>query len=117
MMDDSPLFLDIARHALEAAGYEVVTALDLAGLEQARSRPVDLILMDVQMPEAFGDDIGMTLRFAHDITTPIYLLSGLEEKDLAERATEAQIDGYISKSQGIESMVSEVRRILPPTPT
>lgn len=115
LMDDSPIFLAVARHALEKAGYEVITASDLETFQQARQqKPADLVLMDVQMPEAFGDDIAMTLRFAHDVDTPIYLLSSLEDKDLAERANEAQIDGYISKNIGMDAIVDEVRRILGP---
>ena len=113
LMDDSALFLDVVRHVLEGAGYEVVCAKDLAELDRVRhDKPADLVLMDVQMPEAFGDDIAMTLRFAHDVKTPIYLLSSLSDEDLAERAVWAKADGYISKSVGVEGILERVREIL-----
>lgn len=116
LMDDSEIFLEVARRALEQAGYEVVTANDLESFQQARQqKPADLVLMDVQMPEAFGDDIAMTLRFAHDVDTPIYLLSSLNDAELEERTKEAQIDGYISKNAGMDRIVEQVRRILDPT--
>jgi DNA-binding NarL/FixJ family response regulator len=115
LMDDSEIFLEVARRALVQAGYEVITANDLESFQAARhQKPADLVLMDVQMPEAFGDDIAMTLRFAHDVDTPIYLLSSLSDQELAERANEAQIDGFISKNIGIERIVEQVRRILDP---
>lgn len=115
LMDDSEIFIEVTRRALEQAGYEVITANDLESFQQARQqKPADLVLMDVQMPEAFGDDIAMTLRFAHDVDTPIYLLSSLSDLELAERANEAQIDGFISKNIGIERIVEQVRRILDP---
>jgi len=115
LMDDSEIFLEVARRALEQAGYEVIVANDLESFQQARQqKPADLVLMDVQMPEAFGDDIAMTLRFAHDVDTPIYLLSSLNDNELAERANEAQIDGYISKNIGMERIVEKVRGILDP---
>jgi DNA-binding NarL/FixJ family response regulator len=115
LMDDSEIFLEVARRALEQAGYEVVIAHDLESFQQARQqKPADLVLMDVQMPEAFGDDIAMTLRFAHDVDTPIYLLSSLSDQELAERANEAHIDGYISKNVGMERIIEQVRRILDP---
>jgi response regulator RpfG family c-di-GMP phosphodiesterase len=114
-MDDSEIFLEVARQALVEAGYEVVTARDLETFQQARQKtPADLVLMDVQMPEAFGDDIAMTLRFAHDVDTPIYLLSSLSDKELEERAKDAHIDGYISKNIGMNRIVEQVRRILDP---
>ena len=115
LMDDSEIFLEVARRALEQAGYEVIVANDLESFQQARQqKPADLVLMDVQMPEAFGDDIAMTLRFAHDVDTPIYLLSSLNDNELAERANEAQIYGYISKNIGMDRIVEQVRRILDP---
>jgi two-component system alkaline phosphatase synthesis response regulator PhoP len=112
LMDDSEVFREIARHNLQNAGYEVVCASDLAELERHREASVDLILMDVQMPEAHGDDLAMTLKFAHQIKAPIYLLSSLDDAELAERASWAKIDGFISKNRGMDAILDEVRRIL-----
>ena len=112
LMDDSEVFRVIARDALQRAGYDVACAADLAQLGELRGEPSDLILMDVQMPEAYGDDLAMTLKFTHDIAVPIYLLSSLDDSELAERATWARIDGYISKNGGMDAIVAEVRRIL-----
>jgi len=115
LMDDSEIFLEVARRALVQAGYEVITANDLESFQKAREqKPADLVLMDVQMPEAFGDDIAMTLVFAHDVVTPIYLLSSLNDQELKARAREAGIDGFISKNIGIDRIVEQVRRILDP---
>ena len=115
LMDDSEIFLEVIRRALEQAGYEVIVANDLESFMKARhQKPVDLVLMDVQMPEAFGDDIAMTLRFAHDVETPIYLLSSLSDQELAERATEAHINGFISKNIGPVRIIEQIRRILDP---
>lgn len=114
LVDDSPIFLDVMRAALESEGYTVVCAATLAELDQARSAgSSDLVLMDVQMPEAFGDDIAMTLRHAYGVNVPIYLLSSLEETELAERAKWAEIDGFISKNGGMNAVITRVRSILP----
>ncbi len=116
-MDDSEIFLEVTCTALQAAGYEVVCANDLAQLAAARARgPSDLVLMDVQMPEAFGDDVAMTLRHVYGISAPIYLLSSLEEKELVDRVEWARIDGFISKQVGLEAIVERVRTILPVEP-
>jgi CheY-like chemotaxis protein len=113
LMDDSAIFLEVMRGALEKEGYLVVAASNLAELDEVRTQaPSDLVLMDVQMPEAFGDDIAMTLRHAYGVKAPIYLLSSLDETDLAERASWAAIDGYISKNRGMEVVITRVREIL-----
>lgn len=113
LMDDSPIFLEVTRTAFEAEGYSVVCASNLAELEQARSQGrLDLVLMDVQMPEVFGDDVALTLRHAYGVEVPIYLLSSLDDADLAERVRWAQVEGFISKNRGLEALLGEVRRIL-----
>lgn len=114
LMDDSELFLEVTRIGLQRAGYEVVCASDLAQLPCARQRGVaDLVLMDVEMPRAFGDDLAMTLRHAYDIQAPIYLLSSRDEVDVLDRARWSQIDGFIPKRIGLEAIVDRVRAILP----
>jgi CheY-like chemotaxis protein len=114
LMDDSEIFLEVFRTALEAVGYEVVCANALAQLAEVRQQgPSHLVLMDVHMPEAFGDDIAFTLRNAYGITAPIYLLSALDEADLADRVEWAGIEGYISKQLGLEAIVGRVRSIVP----
>jgi len=113
LMDDSVLAIDVARDALEQEGYAVACALDLAQFEthMAESKP-DLVLMDVQMPEVFGDDIGMVVRTVRGIDVPIFLYSMLDEEELAERARAAEIDGYICKRNGVTVLLERVRSIL-----
>jgi len=107
VVDDSPIILAAAKHALLEAGYEVETR---GSVEEVAARGADgfqLILMDVQMPELFGDDV-------HERENPakIYLFSTLDDVELEERATSAKLDGFISKQHGLEHLVREVRRIL-----
>jgi DNA-binding response OmpR family regulator len=113
LVDDSPLVLEMMSAALTRAGYDVITAQDLAQLDKhrANSRP-DLVLMDVQMPEAFGDDVAMVLRAAREVDAPIYLLSTLDEAELKRRAADAEIDGFISKQIGAEAIVQRVQQII-----
>ena len=113
IVDDSPLVLDMMRAALDAAGYEVLIANDLTQLEEHRHRHrPDLVLMDVQMPEAFGDDVAMVLRAAREVDAPIYLLSTLDEAELRRRAADAEIDGFIPKQMGAAAIVLRVQEIL-----
>jgi DNA-binding response OmpR family regulator len=112
LVDDSELALATARAALEEAGYEVLAAGDLAEFEHYRDGlDVDLVLLDVQMPEIFGDDIGAVLRHFDGVNTPIYLYSNLAPGELEVRAAEAGIDGYISKRDGIDAIVERIKQI------
>ncbi len=113
IMDDSPLVLDLAQAALEEAGYQVCVAADLASFEAQRlAHPPDLILLDVQMPEAFGDDIGGVLRAVRQVRVPIVLFSNVGDAELKQRVREAELDGFISKRAGLDVLVARVTAIL-----
>lgn len=111
--DDSHLMLDMAKEALERSGYIVLVAQDFSQLSNIQEdQNLDLILMDVQMPELYGDDVAMVLKEVRGVRTPIYLLSSLSAEELSERADEADVDGYICKRDGIDALVQTVKEIL-----
>jgi DNA-binding response OmpR family regulator len=112
VMDDSPIILEATREALIAAGYSVDTASNLDEFERECAAQHDLILLDVQMPEAFGDDIAMLLRQKRGVRTKIFFLSSLGDADLGSRVAEAEIDGFISKRGGMDAIVRRVQQIL-----
>ena len=114
IVDDSALMLDMAKEALEAAGYSVDVAQVLSQIaDEDKLRSFDLILMDVMMPELHGDDVAVILRGEIEgLTAPIYFLSSLGEDELAARANQAGVDGFISKRAGIDALVQRVDEIL-----
>jgi DNA-binding response OmpR family regulator len=117
VFDDSPFALALTRAALESAGFEVAVAEDLSSFERQRvSFDPDLILVDVQMPEAFGDDIASTLRGWHGVQVPIVLVSSLEQGELERRAQRAQASGYICKGAGMSELVRRCRELLEVAP-
>ena len=99
-------------YALGQAGFEVAVRASYDELLSQSLSGYDLILMDVQMPELFGDDVAAVLRNERGVTTPIYLFSSLPPKELEERARAAKVDGFISKEGGMEELVSRVKQIL-----
>jgi DNA-binding response OmpR family regulator len=117
VFDDSPFALALTRAALESAGFEVAVAEDLQSFERQRMTfDPDLILVDVQMPEAFGDDIASTLRGWHGVQVPIVLVSSLDQVELERRALRAQASGYICKGAGMSELVRRCRELLEPAP-
>ena len=113
VMDDSELVLDTVREVLEQSGFSVVTAKDLTQLEErcAGGAP-DLFVLDVQMPEMFGDDVGHVLRDVRKMRVPIVLFSSMDEASLAERTRNGGLDGCVSKSAGLGALVTCVESLL-----
>jgi DNA-binding response OmpR family regulator len=109
IVDDSPLVLEMLRGGLESAGVAVDTANDLSELEARRAASApDLILLDVQMPEAYGDDVAATLRGVYGVAAPILLMSTIPPEELEQRAKSAGADGWVSKRDGLDRVVSRV---------
>jgi DNA-binding response OmpR family regulator len=115
LVDDSALIRASAAQALRSAGFDVTVRAAFDELLEHGIDGFDLILMDVHMPELYGDDVAFTLRGERGVTTPIYLFSSLEERELAKLAADAGIDGYLLKSAGLDVLVERVRGILAPT--
>ena len=112
VVDDSVIIRVSTAAALTRAGFDVTVRAAFDELLEHGIEGFDLILMDVHMPELYGDDVAFTLRGQRGITTPIYLFSSIEDKELAKMAADAGIDGYISKARGLEELVARVREIL-----
>lgn len=113
IVDDSPLVLEMLKSSLEAAGVAVDTAIDLGTLEASRSSAApDIIVLDVQMPEAYGDDVATTLRGAYGVAVPILLMSTIAPEELAERAQNAGVDGWVSKRDGLDKVVTRILEVL-----
>jgi DNA-binding response OmpR family regulator len=113
ILDDSEVVLAMARKYLQDAGYFVSTALSLEEFDLHKAaREPDLILLDVQMPELDGDDLGRTLRSERGVTAPILLFSTLDDDELRDRAAAAGLSGFVSKNAGLEAMVAEVQSLL-----
>ncbi|MBX3156252.1 MAG: response regulator transcription factor [Deltaproteobacteria bacterium] len=114
LVEDSPVIRAAAVTALSDAGYTVQAHPTLESVILDGVAGFDLILMDVQMPDLYGDDVAAVLRHDRGITTPIYLFSNLDFFELAERTEAAGLDGFILKSEGIEHLVERVHGILYP---
>lgn len=109
VIDDSEVVLEAAAAALEEAGYEVLTST----APRAPDGAIDFVLLDVQMPDVFGDDVARYFRDELGVTAPIYLFSSVPEEELRERAEAAGATGYLCKGWGLERVVETIRALLP----
>jgi|GEM_PF-877563 len=113
VIDDSPMLVELTVRALSAAGYHATGATDLASLDQKLTEgPFALILMDVNMPEMFGDDVVEYLRTQKRVTSKLVLYSDISEEELAAKTRNSGADAYILKGGGIEAVIGGIMRIL-----
>ncbi|HEX8441345.1 response regulator, partial [Archangium sp.] len=113
VIDDSPMLVELTVRALGSVGYQATGATDLASLDQKLTEgPFALILMDVNMPEMFGDDVVEYLRTQKKVTSKLVLYSDISEEELAAKTRNSGADAYILKGGGIEAVLSGIMRIL-----
>ncbi len=118
LVEDEPVIRELVSSMLSDGTVDVVCAADgLEGLKLARSRPFELILMDVVLPQLDGVSVCRILK-SDPVTArvPLYMLTGKAKKSDVESATQAGADGYIHKPfRGAELMdLVERLRATPP---
>lgn len=114
ILDDSEIMANVARLQLETVGFDVRVATDLVAFEQVlRSFSPQIILSDVNMPEAPGDEVCRVLKGKMETqSVPIILYSTIPESELEERASRAGADGWVSKGAGPAALKERVLGLL-----
>ncbi len=108
VIDDEPAILRAVRTVLGHHGLQVETAMTASeGLEAHAQRRPDLILLDLQLPDADGTDVIRAVR-AHS-STPIIVLSvrGAEREKVA--ALDLGADDYLTKPFGVDELMARIR--------
>lgn len=117
VIDDSAMIVDLLVKGLSAAGIESEAAIDLASLDaRLKNGKHELVLVDVNMPEMYGDDVVEFLREQRQLKCKLLLYSDIPEDELKTKADRVGADGYISKGGGLESAIAEVQRRLTENP-
>ena len=115
VVDDSEIVLAMAREALEAGGFEVVTAANAmeANTYIFTRRKPDLIILDVMLPMVEGDKKAKMLK-EHELTRtiPVLLLSSKPEAELSRLVRESGADGFIRKPFAHRQMVMMVEEAM-----
>src|SRR5215204_6459648 len=115
--DDDPSLLIETADALRGAGFKVVEAANgQAALQEALSRKVDLIVMDVSMPEVGGVEACHCLK-AMPKTKKIPVVLTAAKKDPAARLLAERTHGSVRvlrKPFAPEELVSVAKQLVRP---
>ena len=99
VVDDSSVTRTMVKGILEAAGYRVQVAADgMQAWELLRSRPFDLLVSDVNMPEMSGFDLTEKVRSDRLLRhVPVILVTALDSLEDQARGADVGADAYITK--------------------
>jgi len=109
--DDEPNIREVISFALDRAGHTTSTARNGAeALQQFRRGPVDLLILDIGMPEMDGLEVCRQIRKTSEV--PILFLSARDEEIDRVLGLEIGGDDYVTKPFSARELVARVNVIL-----
>lgn len=115
-IEDEPGNRMLVRRILEAEGFSVVEAVDgLSGLEMAAEmcQDLDLILLDINLPEIDGYDLARRFRDTPGLQKiPILAVTANVMHGDRQRTLNAGCDGYIQKPIDVDQLPQQVKAAL-----
>lgn len=109
--DDDALRCLLAEQLGDDGVYRVEQAVTLAAAEDAMSRPggrIDVILLDVNLPDGDGRDFCAKLR-SRGIHIPIIMMTGSHDEDDVIRGLDAGANDYVAKPFRLGELKARVR--------
>ncbi|WP_298398071.1 response regulator [uncultured Azonexus sp.] len=113
-VDDSASIRQMVSFTLKSAGYEVVEAVDgQDGLDKAKSRGVNLVLTDQNMPRMDGLTLIRNLRaMPQYASTPILMLTTESSDAMKSQGRAAGATGWLVKPFDPQKLIEVVRKVI-----
>ena len=120
IIDDSPDVGEILKTRLEANAFTALTALSgKDGIEKALTNPVDVIILDIMMPEMDGFEVAKQLKKNDKTKTiPVIMLSALgsnfdpKHGETMAKAKELGVAGFVTKPYIPADVLSAINKAL-----
>ena len=115
LVEDSITTRTQEKRILEAAGYEVVTAVDgLDGFNKLGTRSFDAVVSDIQMPNLDGLSLVTKIRQNRDYSElPIILVTSLASDEDKRKGAEVGANAYITKASfNQEVLIETLKRLV-----
>jgi two-component system, OmpR family, KDP operon response regulator KdpE len=111
VVDDEQPIRKLLRMGFLAQGYEFLEAANGKIAVQLLSQKLDLVILDLGLPDIDGFDLMQKIRGSHE-ELPIVVLSSRDDESTKVRALEFGADDYITKPFGMNELLARVRAAL-----
>lgn len=113
VVEDNPDNAFLAKKILEHFSYEVVLAEDgKTALAKFNEGGVNLVLMDLSLPDMDGLDVAKQIIDNSETKIPIVALTGHLGTEITQKVTAAGCQGYLSKPFEPKQLAEVVRKHL-----
>ncbi len=111
IIEDEPTINRIVSNYFLKEKFTVLSALDgFKGLQLFSQNKVDLVCLDIMMPNVNGWDVAKTIRESSNV--PIIMMSALSEEEDILKGYSLKVDDYITKPFNPKILVAKVRNLL-----
>ncbi len=114
IVDDETLLLRTLSNALRDAGYEVLsagTADDGEALLRSQDAGVDLMVLDVKLPDRSGLDLLQAQREL-GYAGRVIVMTAFDQPESERRCRQLAVDHYLRKPFDLEAMLGLIRGLL-----
>ena len=115
IVEDDPRQMRLIRDMLKVSGYKTIKATDgEKGVELAKAKKPDLILMDIMMPKMDGYTACREIKLDKATRViPVVMVTSLDYPLNKELGKDVGADGYITKPFGRQELLDVIHRFLP----
>ncbi len=114
IVEDDPRIVSFLERGLSAEGYETVAASDGAAAVSMLVRhadEVDVVLLDLGLPQASGHDVLRLLR-GENATLPVIVLTARDELAEKVRGLDLGANDYVTKPFAFAELLARIRAVL-----
>src|SRR5579863_10263840 len=113
-IDDSATMREVVKIAFRRENFNVVTCSDMASaVALFEQTPPDAVISDVIMPDKDGYQLCEFIKQDPRLgAIPVFLMSGVVNKEVAERALQVKADELIRKPFHPQELVDRVKKLL-----
>jgi phosphate regulon transcriptional regulator PhoB len=119
IIEDDRDIIELVRYNLEQEGFSLGSARDgLAGLDQVKKSPPDVLLLDLMLPKLSGLEICKAIRRDEKLNRlPILMLTARGDESDRVIGLELGADDYVTKPFSPRELVARVKALLRRTET
>lgn len=110
IIEDEPKILEFITSYVKTANYKPICASNgHDALKSFKSHPIDLVLLDLMLPDITGEKICIQLRQMTDI--PIIMITAKSDEESIIRGLEIGADDYITKPFSPRQLIARINAL------
>lgn len=112
IVDDDKMMCDMLTRIIKRLGHDVLCANSIRdSLELYKTKDLDIVFLDVQLPDGSGLEILSTIKESRS-KPEIIIITGFGDREGAELAIRSGAWDYIKKPASVEKLMLQLERVL-----